>query len=93
MWEKVRSGAEILDLSLTMMVNVGNLNHGRLLGRFLHVLPLGLLLTVRRGYIFHVFVFEVSLALLLLVPGSKPESKRFVCNMFMNNKALSSVGE
>ena len=32
----------------------------------------------------------VSLALLLLVPGSKPESKQFVCNMFMNNKALSS---
>jgi hypothetical protein len=30
------------------------------------------------GYIFHVFVFEVSLALLLLVPGSKLESKRFV---------------
>ena len=35
MWEKVRSGAEILDLSLTMMVNVGNLNHGRLTRAFL----------------------------------------------------------
>ena len=36
-------------------------------------------------------MFEVALALLLLVPGSKPESKRFVCNVFMNNKALSSL--
>ena len=35
-------------------------------------------------------MFEVSLALLLLVPGSKLESKRFVYTVSMNNKALSS---